>query len=161
MSAAAARPVAVQINYHRDALVRMKALLARYFDEQPAELQMLPLADMGPEATPGAAPSCERDEGVAEPAEATLGATLVEKSPYAWAGIGDMHFKGDGTLETPWGAGRWGGLGAEHPRGIFADFVGSKHNVEFLPSGLGVSTRCRSAARDRAHRQTVAALPAY
>ena len=25
---------------------------------------------------------------------------------------------------------------------MYADFVGAKHNVKLLPSGLGVSTRC-------------------
>ena len=25
---------------------------------------------------------------------------------------------------------------------VYADFVGAKHNVEMLPSGMGISTRC-------------------
>ena len=47
----------------------------------------------------------------------------------------------DGSLQTPWGVGQWGA----HPDAedhVFADFVGAKHNVKLLPSGLGVSTRC-------------------
>ena len=31
---------------------------------------------------------------------------------------------------------------AHHTQALFADFVGAKHNVKLLPSGLGVSTRC-------------------
>lgn len=137
----AARPVAVQINYHSDAAARMKALVARYWDGEKAALAALPLADDGPDsADAAAAPSCERAfGGDGREADPALAADLIERSPFAWAGIGDMHFKAGGELETPWGAGKWGGLGG---RWISADFVGSKHNVNFLPTGLGVSTRC-------------------
>ena len=50
-----------------------------------------------------------------------------------------MSFKAGGVLQTPWGAGKWGLLGE---RAVFADFVGAKHNVRVLPSGMGISTRC-------------------
>ena len=53
-----------------------------------------------------------------------------------------MTFKPGGVLETPWGQGRWGLHAGQEESAIYADFVGSKHNVRMLPSGMGVSTRC-------------------
>ena len=75
---------------------------------------------------------------------ALAGAHLIEHSPYAWGGVGDMKFTEGGVLETPWGKGEWG-LHPDDPSGmtVYADFVGAKHNVRFdLSTGMGVSTRC-------------------
>ena len=62
-------------------------------------------------------------------------------NPWAWGGVSDMTFGTDGKLTTPWGAGTWGPV-AEAETNIFVDFVGARHNLRLLPSGLGVSTRC-------------------
>ena len=49
---------------------------------------------------------------------------VVRDSPWAWGGVTDLVFHADGSLDTPWGKGTWGGLPGtdEH---VFADFVGS------------------------------------
>ena len=46
-------------------------------------------------------------------------------------------------LDTPWGAGRWGPLG-DGDELLFADFVGSRHNLRFDPEHMGrfTSSRC-------------------
>ena len=74
-------------------------------------------------------------------AQAGAALRVVRDSPWAWGGVTDLVFHADGSLDTPWGKGTWGGLPGtdEH---VFADFVGSKHNLRVLPRGLGVSTRC-------------------
>ena len=84
---------------------------------------------------------CTRRGGRNGDGSTKLGEHLIAHSPYAWGGVGDMVFNADGSLQTPWGVGQWGA----HPDAedhVFADFVGAKHNVKLLPSGLGVSTRC-------------------
>jgi len=140
----AAAPVAVQINYHHaDAPARMAAAIHSYLDNQPAALKELPLAEVASSASSGSeqaeAPlSCERAEG-SSGGTGELPSQLVARSPYAWGGVGDMTFLSDGTLRTPWGDGKWG---LHSPSAIYADFVGAKHNVRMLPSGMGVSTRC-------------------
>ena len=58
---------------------------------------------------------------------------------YEAANPGDMSFKEDGVLETPWGQGAWG---LHSQSAFYADFVGAKHNVRVLESGMGISTRC-------------------
>ena len=47
-------------------------------------------------------------------------------------------------LSTPWGAGRWGPLGGDGDM-LFADFVGSRHNLQFDLRGAPgrfTSSRC-------------------
>ena len=50
-----------------------------------------------------------------------------------------MTFKAGGELSTPWGGGRWGVLRGER---LFADFVGSRHNLKFEREGQFLSSRC-------------------
>jgi len=134
-------PVAVQINYHADAAPRMKAVLAKFVDGDSTSLRALPLADSthadaaatGDSANYG----CERSG--THGGSGALAAQLVANSPYAWGGVGDMSFKDGGILETPWGSGQWG---LHSPSALYADFVGAKHNVRMLESGMGISTRC-------------------
>jgi len=139
-------PVLVQINFHSDAIPRMAAVIARYLDGDPKPLSALPLADSsGKSAAEDTKPlSCDdssRAGGEQGAAAGDLVAKLQAQSPFAWAGVGDMIFKADGVLSSPWGVGKWGA----HPgdsAAIFADFVGTRHNVRIMPSGLGISTRC-------------------
>lgn len=151
MLPSAPTPVAVQINFHTDVAPRMAAVVAKYgAAHDGAQLAALPLADTG--GAGGAATSaasCVR--GAAGAADAGLGAAgsggvaeeLVRRSPYAWGGIGDIFFHEGGSLKTPWGDGQWGAHAADGGgRSFFADFVGAKHNVLVLESGMGISTRC-------------------
>uniref|UniRef100_A0A7S2NNV6 Nucleotide-diphospho-sugar transferase domain-containing protein n=1 Tax=Haptolina brevifila TaxID=156173 RepID=A0A7S2NNV6_9EUKA len=144
----ATAPIAVQINYHStDAPARMSAVMERYLDLKPSTLQQLPLAEAqaggGANAmatTDEPTLSCDRSGASSGSSLGPmLAASLVERSPYAWGGMGDLIFSQDGTLKTPWGTGSWG---LHSPSALWADFVGAKHNVRMLPSGLGISTRC-------------------
>ena len=57
-----------------------------------------------------------------------------------------LHFKPDGTLQTPWGLGSWGRLsGADNA--LFADFVGNRHNLRFDLADMSrfTSARCGDA----------------
>jgi hypothetical protein len=141
-SRSTSRPVAIQINYHADAALRMKATLASYLDGDREALKALPLAD-GTGA--GGAPlPCDRGGGDAASAQSKLGAHLIAHSPFAWGGVGDMVFKEGGVLDTPWGKGTWGLHPADTSgQAVYADFVGAKHNLVFsLETEMGVSTRC-------------------
>ena len=124
---------------------RMQAAVAHYLDGKPDELRALPLADResGEEqAASDGKLSCDRD-GLSRGAANKVGEQLMERSPYAWGGVGDMSFRENGVLETPWGKGEWGvHSGDASGNTVWADFVGAKHNVRFMESRLGVSTRC-------------------
>ena len=137
-------PVAVQMNYHSDAVPRMRATIARYLDSDSEPLKQLPLADASG-SSKGAEPplSCERVVGDGD-SSSRLGAHLIAHSPYAWGGVGDMKFEDGGVLDTPWGKGQWAiHAGDSSGLSVAADFVGAKHNVRFdLATGMGVSTRC-------------------
>ena len=144
-SPSSATPVAVQINYHADVAPRMRAVIARYLDGDAEPLKALPLADAtGAETSDAPSVSCERSGSPG--GFAPLAEQLMAKSPYAWGGVGDISFKAGGVLETPWGQGTWGlhcaGDACAASQDLYADFVGAKHNVHMLPSGMGVSTRC-------------------
>jgi len=138
MMPAAHAPIAVQINYHSDAVPRMRAVVAKYLDGDASPLKQLPLADASnADDGGGAAFGCERGSNLG--GSGPLAAQLIAASPYAWGGVGDMSFKDGGVLETPWGQGKWGMLSEA---AFYADFVGAKHNVRVLESGMGISTRC-------------------
>lgn len=132
------KPVAVQINYHADAESRMRAVLAAYLDDKFMELRQMPLAD-STKASGGDVEELPCTRGSEVGGEGELAEQLIHNSPYAWGGVGDMSFKEGGILETPWGQGKWG---LHSQTAIFADFVGSKHNVRMIEGGMGVSTRC-------------------
>ena len=55
--------------------------------------------------------------------------------------MAEPFFKAQGELQTPWGKGRWGPLGDD---ALFADFVGSRHNLQFDLRDMGrfTSSRC-------------------
>jgi hypothetical protein len=65
----------------------------------------------------------------------------MDKSPWAWGGVPGFSFNPDGQLSTPWGSGTWG-VHESVPNSLFADFIGTQHNVE-LSHGVAVATRCR------------------
>ena len=144
-----ARPVLVHIDYHTDAEARMAAVIAHYLQDDSRALGKLPLQDTSArgaasEAGCDAARAWSAGACAAGGSHARVCDTLQRESPWAWGGVGDLVFKPDGKLETPWGAGTWGAHDSADGV-VFADFVGSKHNVRLLPSGLGVSTRCSDA----------------
>ena len=135
-------PVVVQLNYHSDFAPRMEALYTHYVERSgSSKLKDLPLADEAGAASAVRCDPASSREGAPRRLDTTAARLLISESPYAWGGVGDMVFNADGSLQTPWGVGQWGA----HPDAedhVFADFVGAKHNVKLLPSGLGVSTRC-------------------
>ena len=137
----------MHLAYHSDVVPRMEALLQKYnapHDEAP--LKALPLADTS--TAHADAHSLQCDAASREGASARLGAEagwrVVDESPWAWGGVTGLAFHPDGTLDTPWGKGVWGGL-PDAPQHVFADFVGSRHNLRVQPQGLAVSTRCGDA----------------
>jgi len=138
------KPVLVQINYHSDVLRRMDATVSHFLDGNSKAFKELPLADTSHEKADELPLTCDEAERKAQSAQAAaeLHAQLQEQSPYAWAGVGDMFFKPNGELITPWARGTWGAHAGDPARAVYADFVGARHNVKFMPSGLGVSTRC-------------------
>ena len=137
------KPTAIQINYHSDTVVRMRAAMARYFDNDRETLNRLPLADSAGGNGEQRPLGCDRSGGTGDDSS-ILGKHLIANSPYAWGGVGDMTFTSGGVLETPWGKGQWAiHSGDSTGNSVSADFVGAKHNVRFdLSTGMGVSTRC-------------------
>jgi hypothetical protein len=70
---------------------------------------------------------------------------VLTHNPWSWSGTPPLKFKDGGRLETPWGAGSWGVLDETH---LFADFVGSRHNLEFEPSRMSKFTSARCGDGD-------------
>ena len=72
-----------------------------------------------------------------------LVAFVQQHSPWEWSGVSGLVFGANGELSTPWGKGRWGPLG-DGGNALFADFVGSMHNLQFNPQELErfTSSRC-------------------
>ena len=69
---------------------------------------------------------------------------MIESGPWEWSGVPPFVFQAGGVLSTPWGAGRWGPLGTDGDQ-LFADFVGSRHNLHFdlrAAPGRFTSSRC-------------------
>ena len=59
-----------------------------------------------------------------------------------WGGIKWIEFGADGSLKTPWGAGKWGDAStAARPNAIFAEFIGQLHILTFTGSSFE-SMRC-------------------
>ena len=106
------------------------------------------LADAAPNEAPTTELPCDQSSRVppetsaASPQQEALRAQLTKSSPYAWGGVGDIIFQPDGGLKTPWGQGTWGLHPGAPAQSFFADFIGAKHNVRMMQSGLAVSTRC-------------------
>ena len=143
-AAAATRPVLVHLAYHSDVKERMEAILQKYNapnDEAP--LKALPLADTSSASLDVHSLKCDAAsrEGGAARLAAEAGRRVVDESPWAWGGVTGLVFSADGTLDTPWGKGVWGGL-PDAPQHVFADFAGSRHNLRMPAQGLAVSTRC-------------------
>uniref|UniRef100_A0A7S0J9T8 Nucleotide-diphospho-sugar transferase domain-containing protein n=1 Tax=Calcidiscus leptoporus TaxID=127549 RepID=A0A7S0J9T8_9EUKA len=135
-------PVLVTINYHTDVERRMQAVFDRYHEHNKALLQALPLADnAGDPSQSVPANPCDGARSWMASAEANdLAKRAIAESPWAWGGVAGFEFARGGELRTPWGAGHWG-VHSELPDTLFADFVGSKHNLRFS-HGVAVSNRC-------------------
>ena len=133
----------MHLAYHSDVVPRMEALLAKYAGRDDAPLKALPLADQSSASLDEHSLRCEPDtrEGAAARLQAPAARRMVDESPWAWGGVTSLVFHPDGTLETPWGKGSWGGL-PDAPQHVFADFVGSKHSLRVPAQGLAVSMRC-------------------
>ncbi len=69
-------------------------------------------------------------------------AAALKAGKAEWGGIKYVEFKADGTLSTPWGAGRWGDASsAARPSTLFAEFIGQIHLLQFTGAKYE-STRC-------------------
>lgn len=133
------KPVAVHVSYHDDVEVRLDALVARYQRGDGGALAPLLIERLSKEQRM----LCQLPRAFhADQASGSRWARFVqEHGPWEWSGTGPMKFKAGGELSTPWGAGRWGVLEGDF---LFADFVGSRHNIKFHASREGqfVSSRC-------------------
>jgi len=59
-----------------------------------------------------------------------------------WGGIKWIEFGADGTLNTPWGKGKWGDASShKRPNTLYAEFIGVMHLLSFTGSTYE-STRC-------------------
>mmetsp|Transcript_13323 Transcript_13323/g.36394 ORF Transcript_13323/g.36394 Transcript_13323/m.36394 type:complete len:619 (+) Transcript_13323:44-1900(+) len=135
---ASKKPVLVNVNYHTDAPVRMRAASAAFVDGNTATLRALSPSDtrssMPAPCTPAGRFWNEANAGASVVLEA------LNKSPWAWGGVPGFIFEPHGKLVTPWGPGTWG-VHAGMERSLFADFIGAQHNLE-LSHGVAVATRC-------------------
>ena len=135
----AACPVCA-VSYHERPASYMRALVARYRRGERGAMQPLLTERISrAERELCAAP---RSFG-ARAGSARLVGYVQAHGPWEWSGTPGLSFKAGGVLQTPWGAGRWGPLGDGDDR-LFADFVGSRHNLRFEPQDMGrfTSSRC-------------------
>ena len=133
-------PAAVHVSYHEKPAVYMRALVARYRRGERGAMQPLLTERISKEER--ALCAGPRTFG-ARAGSARLVAFVQEHGPWEWSGTPPFRFKAGGVLDTPWGAGRWGALGDGDDL-LFADFVGSRHNLRFDPQQMGrfTSSRC-------------------
>ena len=131
-------PVAVHVSYHERPAPHMRALLARYRrGESGAMTPLLIERISGAQKKLCSAP---RRFSPSAGSEKLVG-FVVENGPWEWSGTPPFTFKAQGELQTPWGPGRWGPLGDDM---LFADFVGSRHNLQFDLRDMSrfTSSRC-------------------
>lgn len=132
------RPLSIHVNYHPEKLQRMVDLHAFYHLHEPTGIHRWNSGD-------GSKLSKECAK-ILKDAPLRRGSPLVDKVVGAgkaeWGGIEWIKFNTDGSLSTPWGAGRWGDATTpKRPNTIFASFIGQMHLLRFAGDTF-VSTRC-------------------
>jgi len=132
-------PVAVHVSFHEDPAERMQALIARFVKGDDAAMKPLLIERLSKKQR--ALCTLPRKFDAAAATTSKPAAYVLSHGPWAWSGTPPLRFKSNGALETPWGGGSWGVLDDTH---LFADFVGSRHNIEFEPGRMGrfTSSRC-------------------
>ncbi|KAL1519284.1 hypothetical protein AB1Y20_022813 [Prymnesium parvum] len=132
-------PVAVHVSYHEDVTKRIDALVARYQRGDSSALKPMLIERLSKEQRELCQLPRLFDEAAASGSE--WARHVQESGTWEWSGTGPMLFEQGGRLSTPWGSGTWGVLRGNY---LFADFVGSRHNLKFDSARKGqfVSSRC-------------------
>jgi len=132
------RPVSVHVNYHPEKPQRMVDLHAFYYDK---ELKGIHKWNGGEGSKLGS--ECKAIPKNTRPSSsAPVVAAVLRTGKVEWGGIKYITFAPDGSLETPWGPGRWGDASTPaRPDTLFADFIGQTHLLSFRAERF-TSVRC-------------------
>ena len=134
------RPLSMHVNYHPEKSQRMMDLYAFYYQHEPKGIHRWNSGDG----------SRVGSECAWMPKEAlpTRGVPLINRivslGKAEWGGVKWIEFHADGSMDTPWGTGRWGdAMTPSRPNRIFASFIGQTHLLSFEDDKVNfVSTRC-------------------
>ena len=134
------RPLSMHVNYHPEKSQRMMDLYAFYYQHEPKGIHRWNSGDG----------SRVGSECAWMPKEAlpTRGVPLINRivnlGKAEWGGGKWIEFHADGSMDTPWGTGRWGdAMTPSRPNRIFASFIGQTHLLSFEDDKVNfVSTRC-------------------
>jgi len=124
-------PIAIHVSHHEHPDAPMRALIARYGGRGEDASVLTPFLIERVSQQDKAWCAAQRTyRSSAADGSAKLVAYVTSHGPWAWSGMTPFRFQPAGELSTPWGPGRWGPLpGTDNA--LYADFVGSKHNIRF------------------------------
>lgn len=136
------RPVSVHVNYHPEKPQRMVTIMAQYIKGERDAISKWHWGEGMTFAKPCMARPRDRSQGDVLIGQSRLAQRVVhrvnemDKSGVqhgTWAGVQGFKPRPDGTLQTPWGEGKWGVVPPGESEGkdrLFVDFSSAKHMVE-------------------------------
>lgn len=136
------RPVSVHVNYHPEKPQRMVTIMAQYIKGERDAISKWHWGEGMTFAKPCMARPRDRSQGDVLIGQSRLAQRVVHRvnemdkngvQHGTWAGVQGFKPRPDGTLQTPWGEGKWGVVPPGESEGkdrLFVDFSSAKHMVE-------------------------------
>jgi hypothetical protein len=123
------RPASVHINYHPEKPDRMVSVIAQYWKGEANAIDVWNWS----EGRKGAK-ECKlraQHNGIDNSPLALAMSQKTETAPGSWGGNPGLVLHKDGTLDTPWGKGKWG-IAPAQDGSLFMDFIGAAHILSLV-----------------------------